>query len=465
MRVLLITLLVCLVPVVADADSLLMIGNSLTADHRPMAVDALPEHDADWHISFSKSLDYIWNNPWDVSIDSATPWASVLPGTHYDHVVFQSYAASGSTLGGETQAITNFIDLIQSDPAGADTQFYLVEAWPWYSNATREGEWSEYWSSSFPDDPNELVLMKRAYYQRLESRVEDATGVDIQRVRSGEAFAYLSESYNLYKTFHSDPIHMGPVGEYVAWSSLMYTLFGEVDPEPPPGYFEGLTPQLRSDIAEAIWYVSFAYEADFNLDGHVDIDDFDVWQHNAGSSSGAWRTAGDTDEDGDVDIADLMTVQRQYMGYFGADFNGDTYVDAADLAAWLEHLGTASEATRMMGDTDADGDIDITDLMTLQRDYHGYFGTDFDGDADTDADDLAVWQANAGMASGASRVNGNTDADPDVDLADLMEWQRKYTGPYSADFDFDGDVDSEDLDVWRGERGCPVGGFHGNGGF
>ncbi len=49
---------------------------------------------------------------------------------------------------------------------------------------------------------------------------------------------------------------------------------------------------------------------------------------------------------------------------------------------------------------------------------------DFDGDADVDADDLAVWQAGFGMETGALRTNGDADADGDVDGRDFLVWQR-----------------------------------------
>jgi hypothetical protein len=49
---------------------------------------------------------------------------------------------------------------------------------------------------------------------------------------------------------------------------------------------------------------------------------------------------------------------------------------------------------------------------------------DFDGDADVDGDDLTIWSAGFGMASGAARANGDANGDAAVDGADYLLWQQ-----------------------------------------
>jgi len=50
-----------------------------------------------------------------------------------------------------------------------------------------------------------------------------------------------------------------------------------------------------------------------------------------------------------------------------ADFNGDTIVDAADLAIWQDNYGSTSGVVHSLGDADADGDVDGADFLSWQR--------------------------------------------------------------------------------------------------
>ena len=50
-----------------------------------------------------------------------------------------------------------------------------------------------------------------------------------------------------------------------------------------------------------------------------------------------------------------------------ADFNEDGTIDGADLLAWQEGFGTASDASHIDGDADEDGDVDGFDFLAWQR--------------------------------------------------------------------------------------------------
>ena len=52
-----------------------------------------------------------------------------------------------------------------------------------------------------------------------------------------------------------------------------------------------------------------------------------------------------------------------------ADFNDDTRVDSADLAAWIANFGKPELATHAQGDVDADGDVDGRDFLGWQREF------------------------------------------------------------------------------------------------
>lgn len=53
---------------------------------------------------------------------------------------------------------------------------------------------------------------------------------------------------------------------------------------------------------------------------------------------------------------------------------------------------------------------------------------DFDYDGDVDDDDLFTWETNAGISTGASMTVGDADGDEDVDGADFLAWQRNRNG-------------------------------------
>ena len=53
---------------------------------------------------------------------------------------------------------------------------------------------------------------------------------------------------------------------------------------------------------------------------------------------------------------------------------------------------------------------------------------DFNLDGFVDGNDLAVWQANLGMAGDATTAHGDANGDLNVDGDDLLVWQQQFTG-------------------------------------
>lgn len=63
------------------------------------------------------------------------------------------------------------------------------------------------------------------------------------------------------------------------------------------------------------------------------------------------------------------------------------------------------------------------------------YSADFDFDGDVDNDDLAKWQAGYGTGSGAAHMDGDADEDGDVDGEDFLAWQQQFgsgLGPLGA---------------------------------
>ena len=57
---------------------------------------------------------------------------------------------------------------------------------------------------------------------------------------------------------------------------------------------------------------------------------------------------------------------------------------------------------------------------------------DFNEDGDVDSDDEALWEIGYGIASGAVHGDGDADSDFDVDGIDFLIWQRQFGFPLSA---------------------------------
>ncbi len=56
----------------------------------------------------------------------------------------------------------------------------------------------------------------------------------------------------------------------------------------------------------------------------------------------------------------------------------------------------------------------------------GIFDADFDFDSDVDGEDLAIWKNGFGAQLGATPADGNTDGDGDVDGQDFLTWQTEF---------------------------------------
>ncbi|MDZ4659495.1 MAG: hypothetical protein SH868_18140 [Bythopirellula sp.] len=66
-----------------------------------------------------------------------------------------------------------------------------------------------------------------------------------------------------------------------------------------------------------------------------------------------------------------VVVDFRLFDFAESDFNYSRSVDAADLAIWQTGYGTASGAARTVGDADGDGDVDGRDFLVWQRQVDG----------------------------------------------------------------------------------------------
>jgi hypothetical protein len=269
----------------AEADSLFTVGNSLSLNHKPNLVEELTGYACDWHYRSSKSMEYIEAHPLEVSHPDSTAWGSVLPATQYTNIAFQPNWATSATIAGEVAAIENIAGPVLA--LYPNTRLYIFDTWHWYSVATAGGTWADYWEGGVT---GAAMDQRRAYFDLVQSNVEVSLGVTFSRIRTGDVMSVLETGYGYdlsTEIYAVDNIHLGPVGQYMAYSTMMYVVYGIVDPDPGTGNFDGLTSQHRSDFAEAIQQVYTTLSiSDRDRDGDVDGADLLAWQRDDGTAVG-----------------------------------------------------------------------------------------------------------------------------------------------------------------------------------
>ncbi|MCH8244029.1 MAG: hypothetical protein IH897_15685 [Planctomycetes bacterium] len=123
-----------------------------------------------------------------------------------------------------------------------------------------------------------------------------------------------------------------------------------------------------------------------NILGDTDLDGF-AWSENLGWVNFGWGAAGDLPGRAQFDGS-------RFRGYAWGENAGWINLDDSDAFVAMADCST--------GDADGDGDIDLADLLTLQECFSGPAGGplgpvcarcyDFDGDGDADLADFIVFQ-------------------------------------------------------------------------
>lgn len=427
------------------------IGNSLTVDSQPLALAAFAEqvglsHQAGFHVRESSSLEEIIANPGEVTLGPveefgmfqnaltthAWDWITIQPHPRRDDP--ETPEDEQSTLADDVAIVLDLIDLARTNPANAETDFFIYSGWPVF------GKYETKWNLRSPNFDDSPTIHARQYYENLIERVRSETDADVFIIPVGEVLMeldrrfretpvpYVASVLNLYR----DLLHLRiDIGRYIASVTTFATLFN-TDPGPltrPQGFFasdERFSPEFYNIVHQAVREVVSQHPltdvtlpavttADFDANGIVDDFDVSLW-----NSSYGVPAAADADNDAQIGGGDLIGWQRRVGRPNGAkegcaaDFDGDDFVDGDDLMFWIESLGVANG-----GDADGDSDTDGHDLLTWQRELTEFVSADFTLDHFVDGQDLQVWSDNVGIR------RGDANLDSAVTGADLLVWQRE----------------------------------------
>jgi len=266
------------------------VGNSLTWDMLPPGLVAMAGekgivHDAGYHIRSGMGLNYIWDNPDDVtSSTSYGNYVTALSSYEWDNVVLQPYYKIGSTLGTDEQAFLDFINLTTAGPS-RKTKFFIYNAWP-----SLQVDYQEYWDQDIPNDQDYQTTHARVYFKHLLANIKTkiSNDVELYMIPVGEVFYEIDKKlragnysgFDSINNFYRDKVHMRrDVGRFAVATTAFATLF-RINPKGmtlPPTGFENpqyyfldngttlLTNELRDLIQETVWEV-VSYHVDTGID-------------------------------------------------------------------------------------------------------------------------------------------------------------------------------------------------------
>ena len=258
----------------ADAMNGYHIGNSLTADSRPLALETFAVRrghslEVGRHLGCGTSLTYAWNNPYSTCITPLAPFGQygyALGNFQFDYVTLQP--ARDAIFSNEVTSMLNFIDLTRANPDNTDTVFYIYSGWPTrYDYPTK-------WLAPFEPTAGATMTHTRQAYEELIAQVRASTDAQVHMIPVGEVLYQLVPRLwagevrgiptvsDLYRdNYHLRDLLSAPgIGRYIASLTTYATIFGE-DPtglNKPAIYFgseEPFTPEYYDVVHSTIWDV------------------------------------------------------------------------------------------------------------------------------------------------------------------------------------------------------------------
>lgn len=245
------------------------VGNSLTEAVNQSRVQSLASGrgnslDFGKNLRWGASLQYMWDNPADVSLVESpyNGYQNAFANYQWDVISLQPFGRPMFGPTGDRTNIANFISLARVNSPNA--QFYLYEQWPQKAeNGTLDFDAN--WLTAYSGGDDETVRT-RDYYTSLTTRArQDALPLlkPVLLVPAGDVMYELNQrmkngnvpGYTSINQFYSDNIHLNAVGSYMLSVTYYATLFRESPIGLPYDSAIIPNPAVAAQIQDAVWQV------------------------------------------------------------------------------------------------------------------------------------------------------------------------------------------------------------------
>ncbi len=192
---------------------------------------------------------------------------------------------------------------------------------------------------------------------------------------------------------------------------------------------------------------------DTNLDGIVEFNDFFTMEGNWNQLG--TRADGDSNGDGLVNEDDFALLQQNWLTAPGllASMASEIQVSPIldEVTGWPKLSATLMRPANFNQDLNVDG----ADLELLWNSYGVDAGGDLNGDGVTDGADFLIWQQQYFVYT----YTADFDIDADVGSNDLQIWENSYRKNRGGDSDGNGVTDGFDFLAWQREVALPAPGI------
>ena len=235
--------------------------------------------------------------------------------------------------------------------------------------------------------------------------------------------------------------------------------------------FDDVICDEEKDILLEVLGIEDTSPGDLDGNGVIDYGDYELWQEANGSRDGDpnFNPDADLNVDGVIDIADYIIITEGFYEQegFGGQQVGD--LDQNDVLNFLDQIELGDHFGSQRGDPYylPIADLNFDDVINEQDElilldilsHQGYISGDLNGDGWIDSQDYAIWSVADGSQKGDPYYVCDIDLNQDdvIDIQDYIIMSQSYYGQEGfggqqvGDFNNDGNLDKQDLELWQNE--------------